>query len=310
MFFCVVTTVSLIIGSFNDPGSRRKPAASSEKRSVIADLLRLICRKRTNKEREMSSSATYASSVAKWRPALARIFTSATVVALVMSYVGGFALDDDPALVRTLYVLVASWLGAVFDMLAYALALRLGWTRDRFWTRVLAADFLVSVPLAVLLWASTWLFGSGFGLAILPLFFLNSFIVTGVFIATFVAPAMDTVVRRASAVPSPELRPANFMDRLPGHLHGSELWALKADDHYLQVLTSRGETLLRLRMADALRELVGINGAQAHRSWWVARTAVRGVRRGAGSVALVLPDGKEVPVSRSAARTLRAAGWY
>jgi len=36
---------------------------------------------------------------------------------------------------------------------------------------------------------------------------------------------------------------------------------------------------------------------------------VREVKRGGGRAALVLPDGKEAPVSRTFTRTLRAAGW-
>ena len=52
-----------------------------------------------------------------------------------------------------------------------------------------------------------------------------------------------------------------------------------------------------------------VEGAQTHRSWWVARHAVRGVRKGEGRIGLLLPDGREVPVSRAYARDLRAAGW-
>lgn len=234
---------------------------------------------------------------------------SATVVAVLLSFVGGFALGDDAAGLRTVYVVLMFWIGAVLDMLAYAIALRLPRIGERFWTRVLMADLLVTLPAALLIWASTWMFGRDFGWQALPLFLLNTFIVTGAFIAGVVAPVMDGVALKAEPEPA-GIATANFMDRLPAHLAGSELWALKAEDHYLQVLTSKGSTLIRLRMADALRELGAVPGAQTHRSWWVARAAVRSVRKGEGSVSLVLPDGLEVPVSRNAARSLRAAGWY
>jgi len=65
-----------------------------------------------------------------------------------------------------------------------------------------------------------------------------------------------------------------------------------------------------MRLADAVDELEGLDGAQVHRSWWVARDAVRDVRRGDGRAVLSLPDGLEVPVSRTYGRVLREAGWY
>ncbi len=77
----------------------------------------------------------------------------------------------------------------------------------------------------------------------------------------------------------------------------------------MSAFTSGGDALIRMRMADALRELIAQKGAQTHRSWWVARSAVRGVRRGNGRVSLLLPDGREALVSRAYSRDLRAAGW-
>ena len=65
-----------------------------------------------------------------------------------------------------------------------------------------------------------------------------------------------------------------------------------------------------LPLADALAELEGLEGAQTHRSWWVARDAVRDVARGDGRATLTLDGGLSVPVSRRHARALRAASWY
>jgi DNA-binding LytR/AlgR family response regulator len=42
----------------------------------------------------------------------------------------------------------------------------------------------------------------------------------------------------------------------------------------------------------------------------VARHAVKNVRKGEGKVALTLPDGREVAVSRAFAKALREAGWF
>jgi DNA-binding LytR/AlgR family response regulator len=65
-----------------------------------------------------------------------------------------------------------------------------------------------------------------------------------------------------------------------------------------------------MRLADALAELEGLEGAQVHRSWWVARAAVTGARRGEGRATLTLKNGALAPVSRTYARALREAGWY
>jgi DNA-binding LytR/AlgR family response regulator len=71
-----------------------------------------------------------------------------------------------------------------------------------------------------------------------------------------------------------------------------------------------GQDLILMRLSDAVSELEGLEGAQTHRSWWVAKDAVTGAERGDGRATLTLKDGSEVPVSRAYARTLRAEGWF
>lgn len=65
-----------------------------------------------------------------------------------------------------------------------------------------------------------------------------------------------------------------------------------------------------MRLSDAVAELEGLEGAQTHRSWWVAKAAVTEIRRGDGRARLTLKNGVTVPVSRTHARVLREAGWY
>ena len=101
---------------------------------------------------------------------------------------------------------------------------------------------------------------------------------------------------------------APFLDRLPARL-GRRLLHLHMQDHYVEVHTEEGSDLLLLRFRDALREVEGIDGAQVHRSHWVARAAVAGVERRSGRIALRLVNGSRVPVSRSFAPALRDRGW-
>ena len=87
------------------------------------------------------------------------------------------------------------------------------------------------------------------------------------------------------------------------------MWAIEAEDHYLRLHTSKGRDLILLRLADAIDELDGIEGAQVHRSWWVARDAITDAKRGDGRATLTLKDGCEVPVSRTYAKIIRDLGW-
>ena len=82
------------------------------------------------------------------------------------------------------------------------------------------------------------------------------------------------------------------------------------EDHYVRAHTMLGSDLVLLRLRDALGELDGIEGAQVHRSWWVARDAVEGVERDGRSVRLVLPRGIAAPVARSRMAELTKAGWF
>ena len=115
----------------------------------------------------------------------------------------------------------------------------------------------------------------------------------------------------APAAPAPQAAAdpaATFLDRLPLKYRGADLWALSSEDHYLRVHTSRGEELILMRLADAIRELSGSRGVQVHRSWWVAPDGVRDTRRDNGKLVLVLKSGTEVPVSRTFVQAAREAG--
>jgi DNA-binding LytR/AlgR family response regulator len=101
-----------------------------------------------------------------------------------------------------------------------------------------------------------------------------------------------------------------FLDRLPPRLFGATIIAVEAQDHYLKVHTSRGADMILMRLSDALGELDGIEGAQVHRSWWVARNSLLGAQRGNGKATLTLTGDLKVPVSRSYARALREDKWF
>lgn len=65
-----------------------------------------------------------------------------------------------------------------------------------------------------------------------------------------------------------------------------------------------------MRLSDAIGAVEALEGAQTHRSWWVAKDAVTDVKKGDGRAVLILEGGVEAPVSRTYYPKLRSAGWF
>lgn len=108
--------------------------------------------------------------------------------------------------------------------------------------------------------------------------------------------------------PTPDARPA-LMDRLPMHLRGAALYAAMSEDHYVRVHTSAGDHLVLMRLGDVSGLAQPLTGLSPHRSWWVAEQGVENVRRAHGKILIALKDGTDVPVSRTGAARVKAAGW-
>lgn len=112
----------------------------------------------------------------------------------------------------------------------------------------------------------------------------------------------------ADAVPSPV--PADtdgnrFLKRIPARL-GKDLVSLQAQDHYLEVTTTRGRDLILMRLSDAEAELAGYPGMRVHRSWWVARAGVDGIETAGDRMTIRLSSGAEAPVSRAKRPAVRS----
>jgi hypothetical protein len=126
--------------------------------------------------------------------------------------------------------------------------------------------------------------------------------------------AVGTPVPVAVPVAAPvavPVAPMGATPRIVARLAGlpcTEVLRLTARDHYVDVITRRAQTSLLMRLSDAMAEMDGIPGAQVHRSHWVARAAVAGVRRSGTRLVLDLVDGSSVPVSRGYRDRAEAAG--
>lgn len=113
-----------------------------------------------------------------------------------------------------------------------------------------------------------------------------------------------------AATPAPAAPAGStFADRLPAKFRAAQVYAVSAEDHYLRVHTSAGDTMILMRLADAVRELAVLEGLQTHRSWWVAKQGLADASRGDGKVTLTLKSGAEAPVSRTYVKAVRDAGW-
>ncbi|MBC56154.1 MAG: DNA-binding protein [Confluentimicrobium sp.] len=131
------------------------------------------------------------------------------------------------------------------------------------------------------------------------------------FFLVFVVSLGVSAVRRILAGNSvaPEITPIEprLMRRIAPPLQG-RLIRCSVFDHYVLVVTDKGESKLLLRFSDALDELEGADGLQVHRSHWVATDAVTGHEMEKGRLMLLLEDCSRVPVSRNYRGDVEARG--
>ncbi len=114
---------------------------------------------------------------------------------------------------------------------------------------------------------------------------------------------------RPAAV-TPDVDPqTRFLRRLPLAAR-APLIRIEAQDHYLNVVTTKGESLILMRLGEAVTELEGVAGLLVHRSHWIALPAVKAHKRDKGRDLLVMSDGTDVPVSRSNRSAAQAAGLF
>ena len=234
-----------------------------------------------------------------------RVLGIASALALFSSLFGPFDHGVASWLTNTLANLIFSWTGSMLGLFAVrAVDCRL---RRGALATGLVAGVAITPPQGLIVWVViSFLNGRRLPVSELPELFWRTVLIciASCFAATFIVYRLRTT---ASAAPAPA--PVKFLERLPLKLRGAEVWAVEAEDHYLRLHTSKGQDLILLRLADAIAELDGIEGAQVHRSWWVARDAIADARKGDGRATLTLKDGAEVPVSRTFAGQLREKRW-
>jgi hypothetical protein len=235
-----------------------------------------------------------------------RVLGIMAVVGVVLGLAGPFgSFASIEVLPRLAYWLATVFLTYCFGFGSSMLADRLWGAGRPFWQRLL----IMSVPAGV---------GATLIVTLLNLiaFGTDGFEFPGVLVLMgqcfAVALGVEAVVlltdrREAPASGAGPEAPPAILDRVPAHQRGP-LIALVVEDHYVDIVTERGKTLVLMRLADAIREAGSTAGLQIHRSHWVATAAVVRTHRSDGKVVLELSNGMRLPVSRGYLPAVKEAG--
>jgi len=85
----------------------------------------------------------------------------------------------------------------------------------------------------------------------------------------------------------------------------SDVLCLQMEDHYVRIHRPGGSTIELMPMKAAIARYGRPDGLRVHRSWWVARAAIRTVDQEGRNWRLVLHNGQIVPVARSCVTQVR-----
>jgi DNA-binding LytR/AlgR family response regulator len=258
--------------------------------------------------REWLADAVHASRTAMTAKESLRGFMVSAGAGVFLALMGAFGTDEVPMATRLIYWIGLCLAGAIVGTAVSHFIGREGRLDARPWLYGVLTVVGVTLPFTAVVWlVSELTFHGDLRLAAMPLYLGPVLIVTVAMTALNFLVQRQPVETHAAPAGAPAPR---FLDRLPPRLRDAELHAVEAEDHYLRLHTSRGQDLILMRLSDAVAELEGIEGAQTHRSWWVAKAAVEAARRGDGRATLQVKGGVEAPVSRAYAKALREAGWF
>nr|WP_304655951.1 LytTR family DNA-binding domain-containing protein [Neorhizobium galegae] len=247
-----------------------------------------------------------------------RFWTTFTLVILIFVVSGPYGTLER----MTLGIRLGYWL--VVHAVTWAIAISLSITAEillrehlnHTLARMMIGSLVAALPIGFALGAIDFAFfgrwaemETGFHRALLALplcalFCLLTYTAMHRQIAEISAPAPPAPPPAAVPAAWPVSEP-EILARLKPQNRGAIL-RLSVEDHYTDVVTTRGHELVLLRFADALKELGPTPGLQVHRSHWVADAHVETLKRDGSRLVLIMKDGAEIPVSRTYADAVRA----
>jgi DNA-binding LytR/AlgR family response regulator len=252
-----------------------------------------------------------------------RSFVISIVIGVLMAVMAPLQTSLIPFFPRLAYWEILMLSGATIGLGVTEVIERWGRLRAQPWLEIPVSGVLIALPLTMIVMSAGSMF---FGDSVSgPIRFAYNFGITAL-ISTAITALMymigDKNASEAPASPQADVVPAvsdlpaansietRFAQRLPMAFRSLAIQALQAEDHYLRVYFADGQsTLILMRLSDAIAELPMESGAQTHRSWWVAKDAVRKVSKSDGRATLTLEHGIEAPVSRRYYKALNGNGW-
>lgn len=236
------------------------------------------------------------------RSLLAALMAAGVIAGLAGPFGTGDVLATLPRILYWLVLVGLSYTGA--SVVASVIFAHLQPHIRRIWITVLMAGLAAGLAVfALLLLVNTLVFGAHWDCAgCLWSLFVNVMAITTIITAT-----LFYVTHRAEVDSPQQDRAVRLLQRLPLEKRGA-LVSLSADDHYTEVVTTKGRELLLLRLADAIAEAAPTRGMQVHRSHWVALDQIASARRDGQKAVLTMQNGSDIPVSRTYVKALKEAG--
>jgi hypothetical protein len=227
------------------------------------------------------------------------------ILGVILGLVGPFATFDYFAPVPR----IAYWIGMVF--VGYGAGMFGGgvmvntinqkWKSPNVWLVILASGVGSGIPVSIVVYVAN--------AAILGDWDIKGFsglmtVVYCILISICVA-ALHVLFLRESRPSAP--KSIDILARLQIQNRGPLLY-LSMQDHYVNVVTSRGQELLLMRMSDAIKEAEGVDGLKIHRSHWVAVNGIKRVERQNSNYLIEMLDGQKLPISRGQVQAAKDAG--
>ncbi len=240
-----------------------------------------------------------------------RMAAVSILVGILLAFAGAFNTSDIYLGVRLAYWIITIFVG---NLIAYSVSLGLDkvkFLEDRLLVYHTFHLAIICILITILVvGVNSFVFDLKFDfrmmIRISPGVFVISLFMTIVHLVLSQIPQQS----HASSVNNSSNPEIAFYERLPFKFKKANILAINAEDHYLRVHTDNGDTMILMRLYDAIKELEGIEGSQTHRSWWVAKDAISEIVKGDGRISFRLKNNEIAPVSRSFHGVLKAQNWF
>jgi len=230
-------------------------------------------------------------------------------VGAIAGITGPFSTFDQlapaPRIAYWMAIVIASYgAGTVGATLAQSLILPKG---GPLLARIAVPGIGSSIPVTAAVVLISWLFFPDLSDTGLSLFELYVYcLLISLALMAVVEGVFEPQLERRRAQSAQETAKApKILERLPKDMRGT-LSHMSMADHYVEVHTDKGKSLVLMRLSDAIAEAEEVRGMQVHRSHWVAADAVSAIKRVDGRVVVMLQSGHALPVSRSYLAAVRA----